>query len=626
MATTPPPVVETPSAVPPRPGSPKYHLLESRIDIANVAHASLSQQVTELERRWSDSLARDYSGDIRLLRADVNSILECLGTPAAFVEGYREFVEEVKTHMMRVTGRMDTLEALLREDLNAPRQEEVKVISTQHRSSHLPRHPGKRVHRYEVSSSSDSETSSSSSSSRSSREGRGRRRGEEPSSRATYTSHGAIRAREKGRRHFGLKELKPTNPLYRKLLSYRYYRLEDSSGTRSSRDTGRVKDLIRRMNVTMLKQKFSGEDPILVLDFLARFVQEADVLEMSEAQAYVALPYFLSGMAEDQYNSVRGSSRASEGGVTCWPEAVHYLLRSYATGTAISQAIVAVRDTKQKPGETETSYSTRLNKAFHRCGNVFTAFERCSMLVDGLDPGIRALVSRYREEKRKATYLELVQYAQAEGDTLRARDPRRRSSKALFVENEASSASLPNPGPPSGFADNIQYLGSLEQSLATSELPSTVTPPVVDPAFYANPGRVPPAPLAYASSATRHSRPGWSNPKQLAFQPQHPQHRGMMSHATGTRSAPLICYICYLEGHTASQCTLPIREMWKIVGNYENLPPEHKARVPSNSYEDAKAAVHNAQAREAAKTANGNNPNLSERAQPHPAVDSVPKN
>lgn len=64
-----------------------------------------------LERRLNDSLTQDLSGDNRLLGADVNSILVCLGTPAVFVEGYQSLVEEVRTHALPAKRHMDTVEA-----------------------------------------------------------------------------------------------------------------------------------------------------------------------------------------------------------------------------------------------------------------------------------------------------------------------------------------------------------------------------------------------------------------------------------------------------------------------------------------------------------------------------------
>lgn len=122
----------------------------------------------------------------------------------------------------------------------------------------------------------------------------------------------------------------------------------------------------------VLTTKFFGEDTILILDFFAEYVQGAYVLRMREAYAYIALPYVLSGVTEDQFNSVRGISRASGGGVNCWPEGIKYLLRSCTTNDVIQDAILALRDTKKKSDETEIVYSNQFNKALHRFGNVYS--------------------------------------------------------------------------------------------------------------------------------------------------------------------------------------------------------------------------------------------------------------
>lgn len=118
------------------------------------------------------------------------------------------------------------------------------------------------------------------------------------SKRSTATK-GAFCALTKDRRHPGLKPLKPTNPRYRQLLSYRYYWLEDTSLERKPRDTSKVKGCIEWMQLSMRNQYFNVDDPILLLNFLAHFVAKANILGKSEAQAYLALPYFSRGAAKD---------------------------------------------------------------------------------------------------------------------------------------------------------------------------------------------------------------------------------------------------------------------------------------------------------------------------------------
>ena len=124
-------------------------------------------------------------------------------------------------------------------------------------------------------------------------------------------------------RHEVLKELRPSNPLYTKLVSYRHYRLKFTDQERTGRETGKVKDHVRRLELTLRDEAFDGSDPVRVLPFLSAFVAEADVMEMTEAQAYIALPYVIKGTARQHFTAVKGVP-SSSGGVTCWPEAVQY--------------------------------------------------------------------------------------------------------------------------------------------------------------------------------------------------------------------------------------------------------------------------------------------------------------
>lgn len=57
------------------------------------------------------------------------------------------------------------------------------------------------------------------------------------------------------------------------------------------------------------------------------------------------------------------------------------------------------------------------------------------MIVDGLNPEIRAVVKRQCEDKQKSTYIELVQHTQAEEETHRSRSqPKTHSVKALLLD------------------------------------------------------------------------------------------------------------------------------------------------------------------------------------------------
>ena len=111
---------------------------------------------------------------------------------------------------------------------------------------------------------------------------------------------------------------------------------------------------------------FDGSDPIKIFDFLTRFVNDADILAMSEAQAFIALPTFLADPAETQFRTnFSGGSR--RGGITCWPEAIQYLLRTYATAAVMREALDILQNIRQSSIEVEEDYFKRLNQAIFRC-------------------------------------------------------------------------------------------------------------------------------------------------------------------------------------------------------------------------------------------------------------------
>lgn len=50
---------------------------------------------------------------------------------------------------------------------------------------------------------------------------------------------------------------------------------------------------IKNINLAMKKNDFDGTVPIHIFDFLARFDTEADMLNISETQIFIALPTLL---------------------------------------------------------------------------------------------------------------------------------------------------------------------------------------------------------------------------------------------------------------------------------------------------------------------------------------------
>lgn len=63
-----------------------------------------------------------------------------------------------------------------------------------------------------------------------------------------------------------------------------------TTDTRSSSETADVRVYIKNPTLTLKKNTLDGTDTISGFDFLARFVKEADMLNMLEAQEFIDLP------------------------------------------------------------------------------------------------------------------------------------------------------------------------------------------------------------------------------------------------------------------------------------------------------------------------------------------------
>ena len=386
--------------------------------------------------------------------------------------------------------------------------------------------------------------------------------------------------REKGPKYPGLASLHTSDPLFDRHMSYRFYRLNDTTQTRTSSETGKVRRFIKDLEITLSEQKFTGADPILVFDFLVRFIEEMDTLGINEGQAFIILPYFLKGSAQRQYRASRNGSRS--GGVSSWPEAIQYFIRTYATPTTLREAVDNLRNLRQERNETETEFSIRINEAAHRCGNVHAENEKMTFFVNGLLPEIQPRVIRFREEQPRydLTFERLVQTARDEGNATRAQarpnlprgntnqrsKERPKHSQVQFVEH----AQTPSYRSPSQH-ENVYMLE--DGSIPTSLLPSTETTEATrteneqetEDLFYTD--QIQPPHIAYGGPNATRERVGWRN-----YNPANKQ---------------LIYHVCYAIGHISTKCNHPLNAIDKVVLNYEKLNPDQKSRVPNRSYNSA---------------------------------------
>ena len=108
---------------------------------------------------------------------------------------------------------------------------------------------------------------------------------------------------------------------------------------------------------------------------------------MSEARAFISLPKFLADAAETQFRTnLRGGSRRRC--FTCWPEAIEYLLSTYATAASMREALQTLGNILQASTEAGGDYGKSLNEAKFRCGNIHEEDEKMTYYVYGLNDTI----------------------------------------------------------------------------------------------------------------------------------------------------------------------------------------------------------------------------------------------
>lgn len=76
---------------------------------------------------------------------------------------------------------------------------------------------------------------------------------------------------------------------------------------RSSLEAKKIRFHGRNLTLTMKNHIFDGVDPIHIFAFLTRFVYKVDTLNMSDAQAFIALTSFMADRAKTQLrNTISG--------------------------------------------------------------------------------------------------------------------------------------------------------------------------------------------------------------------------------------------------------------------------------------------------------------------------------
>lgn len=120
--------------------------------------------------------------------------------------------------------------------------------------------------------------------------------------------------------------------------------------------------------------------------FLTCFVKEAGMSCMSKASALIALYTSLADRDKTQYR-INLSGGSQQMGITCWPEAVQYLLYSYADATTMREVPDGFRKIRRNEDEAEELYRKQVTRTSSDAEMITIRIRKSTLLL--MDSPIR---------------------------------------------------------------------------------------------------------------------------------------------------------------------------------------------------------------------------------------------
>lgn len=368
---------------------------------------------------------------------------------------------------------------------------------------------------------------------------------------------------------YGLEEIRPADPDFTAVVSYRRYRLQKMDPDTGPAVSRYVGDYVKLFNPTLSSRKFDGSVPIVVLDFLSSFKRICDEHGVSEGLAILLLPHFLFGDARSLIEENFEISGFAIGGYRTWPEAVQLLLMNYAKDKYIKDALRSFNECKLRDDEDEAAFGRRLQRHARLCGGVIDSQRLVTRFCDGLPSYIQPMVleiipslpsfNRYQTCVDKAAAIGATQRAvlsqAASSRQKQLRQDRPKTTRVNQIETSSPSYrdighAIPanDPSPSSNVAPILQigHNQSYAHSDATttdesfhtaavnsSSIPSNVvgtqpTPTVIDPSLF--------MPVDAINSDRRYTQ---------RYPYQRPAQHNLPTD---------ICFLCYAVGHRQPNC------------------------------------------------------------------------
>ena len=248
---------------------------------------------------------------------------------------------------------------------------------------------------------------------------------DDTNSRSTRRARRLIKAAEAAEtqeKKDGLEVIIPINPIFKNVVDYRTYRLEDRRTTYNGKTATATRRYQKRMDVNIPKEKkFSATKPIAVINFLQRFKKACDSAEAHEGVAMWLFQFY----TEDHPNTLisqrvqlpaksKRSQRAAiaEGKCTSYAATVNLLLRRYASNDILARAYSEVTSFRQPKGTSETTYAHKLQAKADSCGdNVFPGEFLISIFIEGIHSSLQGNVRMHYAANPTSDLFQIAQYA-----------------------------------------------------------------------------------------------------------------------------------------------------------------------------------------------------------------------
>lgn len=160
------------------------------------------------------------------------------------------------------------------------------------------------------------------------------------------------------------------------------------------------------------------------------------------------------------------------GGFGVWPEAVQFLLRTYAKNLYIERFAAEMDSLTQDGDEDERAFAERLQTKARYCSGVYSEQDLITSFIWGLKPNLQPLLSLSTFDPDKtATLMDYAEHATAQGDARRALAPSR-----LKKDRIKSKRNLLKKTSRSGRRGSAQLVYRGENQIVTSRrdaVPST---------------------------------------------------------------------------------------------------------------------------------------------------------